>query len=507
MKTDTRELNNEKYKMIFERLSENPEIKKTENIFSEFFGDFKMLVLEKGAVWNARKLSGLILKPSKTDEPMINASFTETIRGAVKRATRSGKIELFNSPLSGFGFCQLLIDDEEVFGYIIAYHIDDEPSASIISLFECFIRTILSGIKKEVEMDDLYKTIKPRAIALSTVHTIHRLITSTIHLDELLSRLARLCMQVIKTNRCSIKLVDSKKKTLLPKATVDVRTKDTKLKKVKIGRWAPGKAVKYGRSIRSDKYLATPLIDENVIGVITLYDKIDKKPFDNFDEEIMRTLGEQAAIAIKNAQLYKAQEQMTMGSIKALAHILESRSFGICSPKTCFLRMAHLMGQEMGMRELDLTRLQYATMLHDAGELLVPERLLKKKGRLTSEEYKLIKEHPLKGAKIIKSLKSLKAITPIIMYHHENFNGTGYPKGLKGAEIPLGARIMAVVAAFEAMITRRPYRVPLTIKKASEEVRKNSGRQFDPKVVDVFLKVMARRDMTKLLNKEHFRTK
>jgi len=353
-------------------------------------------------------------------------------------------------------------------------------------------------------LEELYKTIKSRAVALSTVHTVHRLITSSLYLDELLSRIARLSMQIITANRCSIKLIDSRKKNLLPKATVDLRTKKTKLKKVRIGRWAPGKAVKYGKSIRGDRYLATPLIDEDIIGVITLYDKIGNRPFNHSDVEIMRTLAEQAAIAIKNAQLYKEQEKLTMGSIKVLAQIIESKGTGIYVPKSSFLRIVQLIGQEFKMSEHELKTLQYATLLHDAGELMVPERVLKKKGKLTDREYKLIKEHPLKGAKIIKSLKSLKSIAPIIMYHHENYDGTGYPKGLKGNEIPLGARIMAVVGSFEAMITKKPYRVPLSTGKAIEEIKKNSGKQFDAKVVNAFLKAFNRKDVALLLKKEKY---
>ena len=114
----------------------------------------------------------------------------------------------------------------------------------------------------------------------------------------------------------------------------------------------------------------------------------------------------------------------------------------------------------------------------------------------------MIKEHPLKGAKIIKSLKSLKPVAPIIISHHENFDGSGYPQGLKGNEIPLGARIMGVVGAFEAMITKRPYRLSLSLNKAIDEIKKNSGKQFDPEVVQSFLKVVKRKDVISLIKKE-----
>jgi len=387
--------------------------------------------------------------------------------------------------------------------FFIIARFSKKPSGELADFLAHIIDSSVKGAWAEADFDNLYRTIEPRIIALSTVHTVHRLMGASPDLVELLTRIARLSMQVIKANRCSVKLLDSKKKTLLPKATVDLRQKKAKLKKVRIGRWAPGKAVKYGKSIRTGGYLSVPLIDEDVIGVITLYDKVDGTAFNAFDEEIMRTLAEQVAVAIKNVQLYKAQERITLGSIKALAKIIESRGPGIYAPtKTSYLRLVQLIGLELGMHQADLKNMQYAVLLHDAGELMVPEEILKKKGKLTKEEQRLIKEHPLKGATIIKSLKPLKSVTPIILHHHENFNGTGYPDGLKGSDIPLGSRIMAVVDAFEAMITKRPYRVPLAVKQAVEEIKKNSRSQFDPDVVRAFLKVLGRKDVRRLLASE-----
>ncbi len=490
----------DKEKRLMARIAATFDLKKVKNAFSRYLGSFSLWLIT-GEVCEREKIKPELCKTAKSGAPKERACL-DGIEGVVKKAGRSKKIESFECPFRRHGFCYPLVYDGEAFGYIVACQMRNRPDKETLELFSYLIETGVRGIRKELELEELYETIKPRAVALSTVHTVHRLITSSLYLDELLSRIARLSMQIIRANRCSIKLIDSKKKTLLPKATVDLRTEKTKLKKVKIGRWAPGKAVKYGKSIRGDKYLATPLIDEDIIGVITLYDKIESQPFNHSDVEIMRTLAEQAAIAIKNAQLYKEQEKLTMGSIKALAQIIESKGTGIYVPKSSFLRIVQLIGQEFKMREHELKTLQYATLLHDAGELMVPEKVLKKKGKLTNEEYRLIKEHPLKGAKIIKSLKSLKSIAPIIMYHHECYDGTGYPKGLKGSDIPLGARILAVVGAFEAMITKRPYRVPLSIGRAIEEIRKNSGKQFDAKVVEAFLKVAGRKDIVSLIRKE-----
>lgn len=447
----------EDQKKLLKRLGENLDLKKAEATLSKILGPLTLRLVDQKSV------------PKKSEE---------------------------------YDFIYPLKIGDNIPGYVIGCCFKNKPSSAHLDLLGYVIETILSSLKKEIEFNNLYETIKPRALALSTVHTVHRLITSSLHLNQLLSRVARLSMQVIKAQRCSIKLVDSKRKTLLPKATVDVRTKKTKLKKVKIGKWAPGKAVKYEKSIKGDGYLATPLIDEEVIGVITLYDKLDGHSFNNFDVEIMKTLAEQSAIAIKNAQLYREQEKLTMGSIKALAQIIESRSAGICTSRSSFLRIVRLIGEEFKMNEYELKILQYASLLHDAGELMLPDDILRKRGKLTEREYKMIKEHPLKGAKIIKSLKSLKSLAPIIMYHHERFDGTGYPKGLKGSEIPLSARIMGLVGAFEAMITKRPYRSSFSVKKSIEEIKRNSGKQFDPKIVRAFLEILKRKGVAKLIKKD-----
>lgn len=400
------------------------------------------------------------------------------------------------------GFVYPISQGDKLYGYLGACYTKKDVSDDMMGIFTAFTDTIVKETQKELELSKLYETIRPRAIALSTVHTVHRLIGSTLDMNELLPRVARLSLQVIRANRCSIKLVDSTKKLLLPKATVDLRETKSVLKKVRIGRWSPGKAAKFGRPIRDKNYLATPLIDEDVIGVITLYDKIDGKPFTQFDQEIMSTLAEQAVIAIKNAQLYKEQEKLTFGMIKSLAAIISTRASGRYVPRASFLRITTLVGQKMHLSGYELKSIEYSILLHDAGQLIVPDEVLRKPSKLTKRQYELVKEHTVIGAEILKPIKALKSIIPIILHHHENYDGSGYPKGLRKDQIPLGARIMAIVSAFEAMITKRPYRTPKSINAALKEIDNSSGKQFDPKVVQAFLEVVNRKDIKDMLARE-----
>ncbi len=154
------------------------------------------------------------------------------------------------------------------------------------------------------------------------------------------------------------------------------------------------------------------------------------------------------------------------------------------------------------MDNSELKSLEYAVLLHDAGQIVVPDEILTKPTKLTGKEYDMVKEHPLRSVKIIRHMKALKSVIPVILHHHENYDGSGYPKGLKKDQIPLGARIMAIVGAFEAMITKKPYRLIKTIDEAVEEIKRNTGTQFDPKVVEVFLRVMRRKDIRSILARE-----
>ena len=218
-----------------------------------------------------------------------------------------------------------------------------------------------------------------------------------------------------------------------------------------------------------------------------------------FDKEILITFAEQAVIAIGNAQLYEEQEKLTIGSIKALAAILDTRPRNIYTHSAAFAKLVVEVGKRLDMPSQDIRVLRYASLLHDAGQIMIPDEILKKPKKLTGEEYEIVKRHPLKGVEIIKPMDILKPVIPIILHHHEKFDGTGYPNGLKGKEIPLGSRIMAVVDAFIAMVSKQPYRERISVREALAEIKRYGGTQFDPYVVDAFVQTVEKMDITHLL--------
>jgi HD-GYP domain-containing protein (c-di-GMP phosphodiesterase class II) len=144
----------------------------------------------------------------------------------------------------------------------------------------------------------------------------------------------------------------------------------------------------------------------------------------------------------------------------------------------------------MGLSDNDIENIRKAALLHDIGKISVPDHILMKPGKLSEEEMEVIKKHPANGAKIIEPVEPLKHATKIIKHHQECYNGTGYPEGLRGKEIPLGARIIAVADAFGAMTTDRPYRRALSIGEAVKELKKCAGTQFDPHLVEIFISIL-----------------
>jgi putative nucleotidyltransferase with HDIG domain len=153
----------------------------------------------------------------------------------------------------------------------------------------------------------------------------------------------------------------------------------------------------------------------------------------------------------------------------------------------------------MHLDEKEIESLKYASLLHDAGKADTPLEILTKTTKLTPKEYRIIKRHPVRGAQILRPLQILKPVISIILHHHEKYNGTGYPSRLKKGQIPLGARIMAVADAFEAMVYGRPYRERVDINSAIKEIKNKSGTQFDPKVVEACLKVVKKINTKKYL--------
>jgi putative nucleotidyltransferase with HDIG domain len=154
------------------------------------------------------------------------------------------------------------------------------------------------------------------------------------------------------------------------------------------------------------------------------------------------------------------------------------------------VKYATEIAKALGLSRDETELVKQAAMLHDLGKVGISENILLKKSKLTKKEFEEIKKHPQIGADIIRPIQYLRSIIPFIFYHHERWDGKGYPSGIKREEIPMGARIIALADVYQALTSDRPYRKAYPKKKAIEIIKSGAGTQFDPKIVDIFLKIL-----------------
>ncbi len=177
-------------------------------------------------------------------------------------------------------------------------------------------------------------------------------------------------------------------------------------------------------------------------------------------------------------------------TVMGLAQAMEAKEPAIKEHFERTILYATLIGKRLGLDEENMEYLRFGAVLHDMGKIGIDENILSKPAKLTPEEYEQVKKHPEIGAHIIEGVEFLEKVKPIILGHHERYDGKGYPQGLKGEEIFLLTRIMSVVDAYDAMTSDRPYAKAKSREKAIEELVREKGKQFDPEITDVFLKIL-----------------
>ncbi len=416
---------------------------------------------------------------------------------------RKGPVQ-FVCPIQQYAACVPVVRDQGVEGYLAVCHSDRSFPASLLEVGAAALETAVREKEQAEELKTLSDSIQPRCVALSTIHTVHRLIASTLDLEELLPRVARLCCQVLRAQSCGIWLQERGKGRLIPEAMVVMEGDRLVSGPLRVGRGIAARVAATCKARLTSRVMAVPLVEEECVGVIVA-SRLGKSPaFGALDQEILTTLAEQAVVAIRNAQMYESQERVTWGTIRSLSAILDGMDPHAPvgpgpSRRKVLADVALRIAEELRVPTALQRSVQYAALLHDAGRLGIPAEILRKPTKLEPAELALVREHTVKGASLLEPLEVLEPAIPIILYHHERYDGTGYPKGLRREAIPLGARILAVANAFEAMLCDRPYRKAMTAEQAAREISSHSGTQFDPKVVEAFLRLVRSKKMEALL--------
>lgn len=260
--------------------------------------------------------------------------------------------------------------------------------------------------------------------------------------------------------------------------------------------WSRMSTEQCGRFDRPDagaRVLCVPVTaGGRVAGAIEVTRRQMEPPFSERDLETARVTGATAGMSFENSRLRESVEEGYRSTIRALASAIDAKDPYTCGHSQSVAQYSLVSGLVLNLSVDEMQTLETAALLHDIGKIGIDDAILRKPRKLTPAERAAVKDHPVIGAAIIHDIASLQEVTDLVLHHHEAYDGSGYPHGLRGEQIPLGARIIAVADAFDSMTTNRPYRVAMTMNEAMNELRRCRGAQFCPQALDAFAVGFAR---------------
>ncbi len=403
-----------------------------------------------------------------------------------------GVLEVFNKKLSE-------MEAKEGDKGVVSFTAEDQKL--IVSLSNEIVMVIENAMlfnereRKVVELDNLLKATEA--------------IASAMQLDPLLDTIMELGMNVMDAEGCSVLLVDEKEKKLQFVAASGAKKEEVKKLSLDMGEGVAGwvaqndqplliedvsKDTRFSKKVdktlgqETKSLICVPLkVKERTIGVMEVINKKGNRTFNQSDMVLFKPLSAQAAVAIERARLYEDLEDMYISTVKSLAAAIDAKDPYTRGHSERVTRFSILIARELGLDDKTQRDVQLSALLHDVGKIGVPISILRKKDKLTDEDWKHIRRHPVLGAEIISPITQLKELVRNIRYHHERYDGKGYPDNLKGEDIPLISRILAVADTFDALTSERPYRNGLSDKAALEEMEIVKGTQLDPACVEAFL--------------------
>ncbi|KLU01532.1 putative membrane associated protein [Rhodopirellula islandica] len=214
---------------------------------------------------------------------------------------------------------------------------------------------------------------------------------------------------------------------------------------------------------------------------------LDQPEFNTVDIDLVRSVLMMLSMHLVNQRQYIEMQSMLEGMVRSLASALDAKDAYTCGHSSRVADLAVALSRRLGMSQYDSDSLQLAGILHDIGKIGIDDSVLKKPGALTAEEFDQIKQHPVLGYEILKGIRPFRHILPAVRHHHESWDGRGYPDGLAGDNIPRAAQILAVADSFDAMVSDRPYRRGMPLKKVRKIFEEGRGKQWASDVVDALL--------------------
>lgn len=445
---------------------------------------------------------------SQSTRVRFNDGFEDLlIEGYCDRFTRFKQNKLSVDALNELGFSRnqfvpLLDADEVPFGAIILSSLCRAHSlgAEFVELAENSLATFL-----ELELVHL------RLEEMNALLEVGRVVSSTLDLRELLTKIMKTTTEVMRCETSTVYLVDKAANELYFHIVSGDSNVSEKLQEIRLPmgtglagwcalnnapvivpdtskdpRFFKGADKKSGFVTRS--MICVPMSHkDNVVGVLQVLNRTGEIPFNDHDLDTLENVANQAVSAIENARLYENIQKIYLSTIEVLATAIDAKDPYTQGHSRRVTQYSVAIAEQMNLPVAEIENIRYAGLLHDVGKIGIKDSIIRKPGRLTDEEYGIIKMHPSIGARILRPVDFLADKIPGVLYHHEYYDGRGYPEGLEGDDIPLAGRIICVADAFDAMTTNRPYRKGLSVNTVIAELKKFSGKQFDPKCVEAFL--------------------
>ena len=338
--------------------------------------------------------------------------------------------------------------------------------------------------------------------------------------DHLTRLTVEMVAEVMNARIASLMLVDDEHEELYIKAARGLREEIVCGTRVKMGDSIAGWVAQHGTPLlvtnveddprfgrrNSHQYetkslLSVPVkIDDRVVGVININNKISCTPFTEDDQALLTSLADRVGRAWKHAEDHDDSTDRVEKASRALAAIIDNaRRSRLKLTSGSMANRAVAVARRMAIPESDVQVLAYVASIHDVGMAHINPSVIHEPGQLDSATWAEVAQHPARTVEIVQPIENQEQVTEIILAHHERMDGRGYPRGLRGDEIPIGARIIAVVDAYESMTLGRPYRQAMTHENALRELRRCAGTQFDPKVVEIFVQLFPRQEDTNMV--------
>lgn len=372
-----------------------------------------------------------------------------------------------------------------------------------------FLTTLGAVLGLALENARLFREVKKRAAILERLIEVGQMLASHLDVDAVLESALASAMDVLGARWCALRVLDENTGELALKASLGMSPK----LRERVARVRPegnllGEVLQGGEAVivedlaadgsgRHLPYLAPEMralivvpvkAGGKILGTLKAYSPAPRR-WSEEEVEYLDTIAAQVGLALENARLYSSLREYYWSTVQALAAALEAKDIYTRGHSTRVAKWARSCARMLGLGAEKEEQVYLAGLLHDLGKIGVQEDILLKPGPLTPEERKEMQGHPEVGARILEPARFPEAVIAAVRHHHEDYGGGGYPAGLQGDEIPLLARILCVADAYDAMTSARPYRQAFTPQKAREELKRCAGRQFDPRVVEAFLRI------------------